>query len=243
MRRPWFRARRIATACSEPRTVLPKASRCGPVRPGCWLTAEELPAVFGHQPCHELLQPGIVVRGRLRDQDGQAISGAVLRGADYPRGPSTVTDPEGRFVLAGLEPRESIQVFHPTPPATRTTRGRAIDRGHPARSHVDGRGSRSRREARHARDPGSWPGRAGSEEPPPSRPRPRRPGARCPPPTLMVKRVLVLIAGRYRVRGGRSVRALRYRRGDRGRAARGSCLPGPAAHTAPAPAHRRRGAL
>ena len=82
--------------------------------PGCASTSEELPAVFGDEPCVEVLPPGISVRGRVRDGDGRPIPGVVLRGANYPRGPAAVTDIEGRFVLEGLDPEEGLQVFHPT---------------------------------------------------------------------------------------------------------------------------------
>ena len=82
--------------------------------PGCASRSQDLPAVFGDEPCMEVLPPGIAVHGRLLDGDGRPIPGAVLRGGNYPRGPATLTDLEGRFVLAGLDPEESVWVFHPT---------------------------------------------------------------------------------------------------------------------------------
>ena len=82
--------------------------------PGCACMVGDLPAVFGDAPCVQVLSPGITVRGRVRDRDGRPIPGVVLRGTNYPRGPATLTDLEGRFVLEGLDPEEGLQVFHPT---------------------------------------------------------------------------------------------------------------------------------
>ncbi len=82
--------------------------------PGCACMVGDLPAVFGDAPCVQVLSPGITVRGRVRDRDGRPIPGVVLRGANYPRGPATLTDLEGMFVLGGLDPEEGLQVFHPT---------------------------------------------------------------------------------------------------------------------------------
>ena len=50
----------------------------------------------------------------MTDADGQAIYGAVVRGTGYPRGPATLTDRQGRFLLPGIDPRDGVQVFHPT---------------------------------------------------------------------------------------------------------------------------------
>jgi hypothetical protein len=49
----------------------------------------------------------------------------VLRGTEYPRGPATLTDGEGRFRLAGLAAEEGVRVFHP---ALRVEAGHVIER-------------------------------------------------------------------------------------------------------------------
>ncbi|MFO0931143.1 MAG: carboxypeptidase-like regulatory domain-containing protein [Planctomycetota bacterium] len=81
---------------------------------GCARRPESLQAVFGDTPDTCLLRPGIDVRGRLTDVDGRPIHGAVVRGTGYPRGPATLTDSDGRFVLSGLGVEDGVQVFHPT---------------------------------------------------------------------------------------------------------------------------------
>ena len=93
--------------------------------PGCAFTNRELPAAFGDEPRVAVLSPGIVAQGRLRDEDGRPIPGAVLRGTEYPRGPATLTDGEGRFRLAGLAAEEGVRVFHPT---LRVEAGHVIER-------------------------------------------------------------------------------------------------------------------
>lgn len=87
----WVQARDFA--CSPPGDLLP---------------------VFGDSPSVQVLEPGIEVRGRVSASDGRPIHGAVVRGTDYPRGPSALTDAEGRFQLQGLGPHEGIKVLHPT---------------------------------------------------------------------------------------------------------------------------------
>jgi hypothetical protein len=82
--------------------------------PGCARRVGMLRPVWGDEPDDRLLAPGLTVRGRLRDAAGRPLAGAVVRAADYPRGPATCTDDDGRFVLDGLEPTGAIQVFHPT---------------------------------------------------------------------------------------------------------------------------------
>lgn len=81
---------------------------------GCSYAVRDLPPVFGDNPDVQVLPPGIVVRGRVRDLDGHPIPGAVVRGVGYPRGPATLTDAEGRFVLKGLSPVKGVRVLHPT---------------------------------------------------------------------------------------------------------------------------------
>jgi len=55
---------------------------------------------------------GIVVHGVVLEPDGTAAAGAIVGLADKHRGPWSVTDASGHFVVGGLDPNTSFQVVH-----------------------------------------------------------------------------------------------------------------------------------
>lgn len=80
---------------------------------GCETGREDLRPVFGDEADAVVLDPGITVRGSVRDPDGAPLAGAIVRSAGYPRGPATLCDGDGRFTLAGVERGRGLKVFHP----------------------------------------------------------------------------------------------------------------------------------
>jgi hypothetical protein len=76
---------------------------------------------FGERPADFVLAPAATARGRVVDAEGDPIAGAIVRSWQEQRGPATLTDGDGRFVLEGCEPGHGLQVFHPSPVGEETT--------------------------------------------------------------------------------------------------------------------------
>ena len=71
------------------------------------------PLSLGSDPAALAMETGYRFEGRVVDLLGKPLAGVVVRHYNEQRGPTTITDREGRFVLDGVERREASLVFYP----------------------------------------------------------------------------------------------------------------------------------